>query len=234
MNSLRDMLSLRYLTLSDKRELRVHFHRAQRLFDGMLADDPNGLALAERPLAELPASDRLAEASSQEVLSIAIASAGHLRRITLKDTARSVALKPPRAYWVHFAAIRILEVAADIQLPFTLSETKLFASIALNASKFEERGDITIQRGSEWPDFAAQLITSRIIAPERLDLFGAAVSAAETLDGGLYDGVLASRVVRMGQRLARVEKPMYEVGEMHARINRVLAKPTSLLHLPHL
>ena len=219
------------LSLRERSALRDHNARAQRLFDAMLSDDSNGLALAEHPLAELAAADRLAEATSEEVISIAVASAGYLRKIPLNDGFRSVSLEPPRAYRIQFAAIRVLEVSSDAGLPFDLGDTKLLCSIALNAARLEGAGDVTIQRSSDWPDFAAQLITSRILAPERLDLFDAAIAAAEVLDGGLFDGALASKIVRTGQRLQRVKNPTYEVGELHTRIQRVLQKPTSLLRV---
>lgn len=226
---LRDTLSIRLLGLRETRALTDHKERARRLFAAMLSDDPNGLALAERPLADLPAAGRLAAATSEEVISIAIASAGYLRKIPLDDKFRSLSLKTPRAYRIHFAAIRILEVSSEAGLPFDLGDTKLLCSIALNASHFEGTSKVSIQRSSDWPDFAAELITNRVLAQERLDLFDPAVSAAEVLDGGLYDGPLASRIVRLDQRLRRVKSPSYEVGEMRARIQRVLHKPTSLL-----
>lgn len=228
---IRDLLSIRMLGPRHRRLLRAHTARAQPVFEAMLEDDPDGLQLAERPLADLPAAERLAEASSEDVISTAVAAAGHLRRIPVKDTFRELSLKPPRAYRVQFAAIRVLEVSAEAGIPFGLSDTKLLVAIALNAASVEGSGDSTITHGSDWPDFAAQMITSRLVAPERLDLFDAAVGAAEMLDGGLYDGALSSQIVRAGNRLARVKNPTYEVGEMHTRIQRVLQKPTTLLRL---
>ena len=229
MADLRDIFSLRALTLRQQRTLRRATDRAAPLFAAMLEDDPDGLRLAEHPLADLPAAEQLAKASSEDVLAIAVAAQGHLRRIPLNDTFRALSLKPPRAYGVLFASIRILEVSSVAGLPFDLEDTKLLCAISLNAVKVEGAGDATIRHGDEWPKFAAQMIKGRLLATERLDLFDMAVSAAEILDGGLYDGDLASQIVRMGQRLRRVKSPTYEVGEMHTRIQRLLAKPTSLL-----
>ncbi len=228
---IRDLFSVRMLGWSQRRALRAHTQRAQPLFEAMLEDDPDGLQLAEWPLAELPAAERLAEASSDEVISTAVAAAGHLRKIPVKDTFRELSLKPPRAYRMQFASIRVLEVSAEAGIPFGLADTKLLVAIALNAATVEGSGESTITHGAEWPDFAAQMITSRLVAPERLDLFDAAISAAEMLDGGLYDGALATQIVRAGNRLARVKSPSYEVGEMHTRIQRILQKPTTLLRV---
>ena len=228
---LRDLLSVRALGMRHRRALRAHTRRARPLFEAMLEDDPQGLALAEHPLAELPAADRLAEASNEQVISLAVAAAGHLRKIPVNDTFRSLSLKAPRAYRLHFASIRLLEVGAEAGLPFGLEDTKLLLDIALNAPRVEGAADATIRHSTEWPDFAAQMITSRLLAPERLDLYDAAIGAAELLDGGLYDGVLAMQIVRAGQRLTRVKNPTYEIGEMHTRIQRVLQKPTTLLRV---
>ena len=229
MADLRDIFSLRALTLSQRRALKQATERAAPLFSAVLQDDPDGLLLAEHPLAELRAADHLADASSEDVLAVAVASAGHLRRFPLNDTFRELSLKPPRAYRVLFASIRVLEVASEARLAFDLRDTKLLCAIALNAAKVEGAGEATIHYGDIWPEFAAQMITGRLLAPERLDLFDIALTAAEVLDGGLYDGPLASRVVRMGERLLRIPSPTYEVGEMHMRIRRILAKPTTLL-----
>ena len=228
---LRDILSIRSLSLRHTRALRDHKRRARPLFQAMLEDDPNGLALAEHPLAELPAAEKLAEASNEEVISMAVAAAGHLRRIPVNDTFRSLSLKTPRSYRMQFASIRMLEVSAEAGLPFGLDDTKLLLAIALNAPKVEGAADATIRHSTEWPEFAAQMMTSRLLAPERLDLYDAAIGAAELLDGGLYDGNLAKQIVRAAHRLTRVKSPTYEIGEMHTRIQRVLQKPTTLLRV---
>ena len=228
---LRDTLGIRALTFRQRALLNEHNARASAIFVAMLADDPNGLTLAERPLSELPAADSLARASSDELISTVIASAGYLRKIPLSDGFRSISLREPRSYRRHFAAIRVLELAAQAGFRFDLEATKLLCAIALNAALVEGVTDVAIRRGPTWPDFAARMITSRIVTPERLDLFDVAISAAESLDGGLYDGALASQVVRTGERLQNVDNPTYEVGEMYGRVQRVLQKPTSLLRV---
>ena len=231
MADIRDIFSVRLLSVRHRRALAKHSAVAQPLFDAMLQEDPQGLKLAESPLAELPAADRLAQASSNEVISVAVASAGHLRRIPIEDSLRTVALRPIRTYRIHFAAIRVLEVCIEARLPFGLEDTKLLCSIALNAPRRDDSRDVTIHHGPDWPDFAARMFTTRLLFPERLDLLDVALGAAEQLDGGLYDGELASMIVRTGQRLARVKRATYEVGEMAARAARLLEKPTTLIHV---
>ncbi len=130
----------------------------------MLEDDPDGLRHAEHPLADLPAAEQLAKASSEDVLAIAVAAQGHLRRIPLNDTFRALSLKPPRAYGVLFASIRILEVSSVAGLPLDLEDTKLLCAISLNSVKVEGAGDATIRHGDEWPEFAAQMIKGRLLA----------------------------------------------------------------------
>ena len=165
MADLRDIFSLRALTLRQRRTLRRATDRAAPLFAAMLEDDPDGLRLAEHPLADLPAAEQLAKASSEDVLAIAVAAQGHLRRIPLNDTFRALSLKPPRAYGVLFASIRILEVSSVAGLPFDLEDTKLLCAISLNAVKVKGAGDATIRHGDEWPDFAAQMIKGRLWPP---------------------------------------------------------------------
>lgn len=229
MAELLDILSIRALAPKHRRRIDVHARRAASLFDVLLENDPDGLHIAELPLAEHPAAEHLANASSDDVISIAVSSAARLRRIPMNDNVRTISLKPPRSYRHHFAAIRVLEVSSEAGLPFELDDTKLLCAIALNAPKIEHAHDATIEYSSDWPMHAAQLITGRLLAPERMDLFDAALTAAEVLDGGLYDGQLAATIVRMGERLNAVRRPSYEVGEMYTRVQRVLAKRTSLL-----
>jgi len=136
--------------------------------------------MAEHPLAEHPAADELAKASSEEDISIAVAAAGYLRKLPLNDTFRSLALKEPRAYRTHFASMRIVEVSTEAGLPFDLDDTKLLCAIALNAAKVEAGGASTIERGPAWPDHIALMITGRLLAAERLDRFDMALGARET------------------------------------------------------
>lgn len=206
----------------------VSRHRvsAARCFAALESADPHATNLADSPLIDLPGRQHLDSCGPAELLSARVAAAAEMREIPLDDDGRQVSLQPLRKYRRHLAALRILELTDPLELPWDRHDVRALFSIALTpkgASDEQARHRFAVPPG--FPDYAAHVLITRLVARVRLDLHSVAVGALE--QHGPDVGLDVRRLmVRARDQIQAHSGHAFPRDELLGRITALLASPS--------